>query len=845
MNKARLKAPLAWRLALRELRGGLSGFWVLMLCLTLGVAAIAGVASVRYSIAQGIQDEGQNILGGDAQMEFTYRFASDDELAWITQNARAHSVVADFRSMLTHEAVRGLTDVKAVDDLYPLAGHVVLDPQMPLEDAFAGAGGLPGAVLDPLLVRQLELALGDTVQIGGQSFIYMATLVREPDSAGAGFGFGPRSMVALSALEDTGLLQPGTLFNTSYRLLAETDDLDQLRASAQTDLPQSGFQWRDKRDGAPGLSELVARLSAFLVLVGLAGLAVGGVGVSSAVRAYLDRKIHVIATLKTLGAERSLVFGIYFIQIGLLTLIAVFAGLFVGALFPYAAVWAFGDQLPIPISPQIHTGALAEAASYGILTAAIFVLWPLARADRIRPAELYRDSLTNRRVWPAARYLIAIAILLTTLVALAALFVDNLKLVMWVTIGIGLSFVLLVLAARMIGGLSRFLAARPALRARPTLRLALGAVGGPGAETASVVLSLGLGLTVLSAVGQIDTNLRASIAQELPARAPSYFVVDILPTQIDALKARFDNDPDITEYETAPMLRGLITEINGQNARDVAGSHWVLEGDRGITYASAKPDNFNITEGAFWPDRYDGPPQISFAAEEALEMGLKLGDMLTINVLGRDIVGELTSLREVDFSTAGMGFILAMNESALAGAPHSHIATVYGDALADGRIARWMAKDFPNTTLISVRDAISRVTELMGSIASAITVAAGATLVTGVVVLFGAVASGDAKRRYEAALLKTLGASRRDILQSFALRFILMGFGAAVVALFAGSVATWAVMRFVMDTTFTLSLSNAVTVIFIGVLLSAIAVLALAMRALSVSPASVLRAQDG
>ncbi|MEC8041384.1 MAG: FtsX-like permease family protein, partial [Pseudomonadota bacterium] len=264
----------------------------------------------------------------------------------------------------------------------------------------------------------------------------------------------------------------------------------------------------------------------------------------------------------------------------------------------------------------------------------------------------------------------------------------------------------------------------------------------------------------------------------------------------------------------------------------------------GVTYADALPATTRITAGEWWGEGYDGAPQISFAAEEAEEMGLSLGDSMTINILGRDITGTITSFREVDFSTAGMGFVLAMNEAALRGAPHSFIATVYAEEGAEAAILRDQTNSYPNITAIRVRDAIDRVTVLMEGIANATRWGAAATLLTGFLVLVGAAAAGAPARAYEAAVLKTLGASRPRILSSFALRSALLGGGAALVALFAGIAGGWAVMRFVMESEFTVIWGSALGIVAGGVVATLLAGFGFAWAALGTKPVHTLRARE-
>jgi putative ABC transport system permease protein len=319
-------------------------------------------------------------------------------------------------------------------------------------------------------------------------------------------------------------------------------------------------------------------------------------------------------------------------------------------------------------------------------------------------------------------------------------------------------------------------------------------------------------------------------------------MIDIQNAQLPEFLAGLERGGLTERVETAPMLRGVITEINGRPAREVAGEHWVLRGDRGVSYATTPREE--LTAGSFWPEDYAGPPQASFAAKEAAELGLGLGDKITVNILGRDIEAEITSLRDVDFSTAGIGFVLTLNPAALAGAPHVHIATVYAAPENEAAILRAVARDFPNVTAIRVRDAIARVSDALGTIARATSLAAGVTLLTGFVVLIGAAAAGEGARNWEAALLKTLGATRGTILRSFALRAALMGAAAGLVAIGFGALAGYAVLEWVMEAQFHFAPLPALAIVAGGVLVTLAAGLVFALRPLAARPAGVLRARE-
>lgn len=841
---------LAWAIARRELRGGLRALGVLVACLALGVAAIAGVAVVRGAIASGMATQGAQILGGDAQVEVTYRFASEAERAFFNQKAIAVSGIAEFRSMASFGAAgaeaTALVQVKTVDGAYPLIGAVKLADGADLAKALAPVGGVHGAVVEQVLADQLGIKVGDGFKLGGNLVRLGGILMTEPDTATSGFAFAPRAILRDLAVQGTGLLAPGTLYDSSYRMtLPPETDLDALQAEMASAFPDSGLRWTDRRNPSPQVSEFVDRIGSFLVLVGLAGLAVGGVGVASAVRVYLDGKISTIATLRTLGAPGWLIFRSYLLQIAVLAVVGIVLGLALGLGLPLLFAPMIENALPFPadITPNARPGL--EAAAYGLLSGLLFALGPLSRTERVTAASLYRGDAG--RGWPKVDRLVAIVLTATALIGLAAWASGMWQLALWTAAGIAAALVVLSAAGWLVVRLARAMGRAKVLNGRPGLRLAVASIGSKGSDALLVVLALGLGLTTLATVGQIDANLRRAIAVDLPDRAPAFFFVDIQPDQIDPFRSALATVPTVSEITTAPMLRGILTRINGQDAKAVAGDHWVVQGDRGISYAEVPPEGTTITAGQWWgADALapGAPSQVSFAEEEALEMGLKIGDKLVVNVLGRDIEAEITSLRAVDFSNAGMGFVMILSPGALRAAPHSHIATVFADPAHEAEILRLMTREFPNVTAVSVRNAAARVTDVLTAIARATTIAASVTLLTGFAVLIGVAAAGERARRYEAAILKVLGASRRRILGSFALRSVLLGLVAGVVAVAAAALGSWAVITQLMEAEFIFFPIPALVTILGGVVLTLVAGLALSRQSMNISPAQVLRNRE-
>ncbi|CZT33438.1 ABC transporter permease [Rhizobium sp. 9140] len=793
---------LALRLALREMRGGLSGFYIFLACIALGTAAIAGVNSLSQAITGSIASQGQALLAGDIRFELNNRLANTEEKTFL-DGAGDVSLSSGLRSMarLPDGSNQALVELKAVDAAYPLYGTVESQPQAPLSALLSADKGTYGALAAPLLLDRLGVKTGDTLLIGNARVRISGTLVREPDALSDGFGFAPRLMVSQAALAASGLVQTGSLVEHAYKLrLADPSGVPAVRALAEQQFPQAGWSIRSSQNAAPSLTANITRFSQFLTLVGLTALIVGGVGVANAVRAYLDAKRGVIAAFKCLGAPGALVSTIYLIQILLIAMIGIFIGLVIGAIIPLVAARFLADILPISTDLQLYPSALGLAALFGLLTALAFACLPLGRARSVPATALFRNQDFDRSRWPTWPYLAAAALSLAALGGLA-IFTAYDRMISLVFLGaIAFSFVVLRGVSVLVAALAR----RSPRVSSPALRLAIGNIHRPGALTPSVVLSLGLGLALLVTLALIDGNLRRELTGNLPERAPNFFFVDIQGSEIEGFRSLLKTALPAGKVIEVPMLRGRILAFNGEDVakREVApAGRWVLRGDRGITYAKNLPENSRLVEGQWWPDGYSGEPLVSFSEQEARELNLKVGDTVTVNVLGRNITARISNFRTVEWESLSINFVMVFSPNTFAGAPHAWLATVIDPSATPEQEAaalRQITNTYPTITSVRVKDALDIVNGLLGQLATAIRAAAGVALVASVLVLSGALAAGNRARIHDAVVLKTLGATRATLIRAFCYEYTILGLSTAIFALLAGGVAAWFVVARIM-----------------------------------------------
>ena len=839
---------LAMRFSLREMRGGLSGFMIFLACIALGVGAIGGVNSVARAIVAGVANEGQALLGGDLRFQLNQRTASKAELAFLG-SAGTVSETAGMRSMARLEdgSDQALVELKAVDGAYPLYGSLVTDPALAATELFALRDGVYGAVAPDFLRERLGIAPGGRLKVGSATFELRAGLVSEPDAVSDGFGFAPRLMVSLDGLKASGLIQPGSLVEYAYKVRmpagASEAQVKAVQDEAGERFPEAGWSVRSRSNAAPALASNIERFSQFLTLVGLTALVVGGVGVANAVRAYLDGKRGVIATLKSLGASGQFVFTVYLVQILLIAGLGVLLGSVLGAAMPFAASAALSSVIPVPAEGGVYPGALAMAALFGLMVTLAFALLPLGRTRDVPATALFRELGFEGRGLPRVGY-VATALGIAVVLALLAIWFSGDRFIASIFVGATI-FAFLVL--RGVSELVQWLARRSPRVRSTALRLAIGNIHRPGALTPSVVLSLGLGLTLLVTLALIDGNLRRQISGNLPERAPNFFFVDIQGSDVDAFSDLVAREAPDGQLVKVPMLRGRVMAINGIDVQKInvpPEGAWVLRGDRGLTYSSTIPENATLAEGTWWDADHSGDPLVSFSAHEADEIGLKLGDTITVNVLGRNVTAKIANLRTVEWESMSMNFVMVFSPDTFAGAPHSWLATLTSPQISaadETRILNSVTRAFPAVTTVRVKDALDVVNRLVGQLATAIRAAAGVALIASVLVLSGALAAGNRARIHDAVVLKTLGATRRTLIAAFSLEYMLIGLATALFALFAGGVAAWFVIARIMNLPSTFMPEVAAATIALALLLTVGFGLAGTWRVLGHKAAPVLR----
>ncbi len=799
------------RLALRELRGGLAGFYVFVGCIALGVAVIAGVGALGDAVQSSFVRQGATLLGGDLAFTRPNRRAEPNELAAIARFGTL-SESGSLRAMARRldGSDQMLVEAKGVDGNYPLIGTLDLQDGVAPADALAGRG----AAVDPILVEQLGLKRGDRFRLGTIEVELRALIRNEPDKITERLAFGPRVMVSIDTLLASGLADIGSLTKWRYAVRlpdaarASDGNLATTAREVRAALPEAGFSILDRRNPSPRVTQILERARQFLTLIGLTALLVGGVGVANAVATYIDRRRKVIATFRSLGATGRMVFLLHLIQVIAITAIGIAIGLAVGLTVPTVVDWIAGDALPFRAEATFSPLAVGMAVAYGLLVALLFTIWPLGRVEQIRPSVLFRDEVSEARRWPAWPFIAATVAVGLVLLALAVLSSDSKRIALYFCAG---ASGILVLFALLGGGVTRLARALPRPR-RPSLALALGSLGSPGGLTRAVVLSLGSGLSLLVAVPLVDASIVSELSGRVPKNSPNFFVLDLPRADVAGFRALVDKEVPGAQVNQAPMLRGRIVTLASRPVEEVRASAeaaWVLNGDRGLSYSDEVPEGSTVVAGQWWPKDYAGEPLVSFEEEIAKGLGVGIGDSVTVNVLGRNITARIANLREVHWESLAINFVMVFSPNTLQAAPHNILATVSLDPATplarEADLARAIGKAFPATTAIRVKDAINNFNALFRRVITAVRAAGGVTLLAGALVLAGALAAAQRRRLQTAVILKALGATRLRILAAHATEYALLALIAASLAVLLGGFAAWLVTTQIMSLPFVLS----------------------------------------
>ena len=824
---------LPLRLALRDLRGGLRGLGLLWLCLAVAIAGLASVTSLASSVDSAIAANGRELLGGDLMLSVAQREGSADERVAIDALGRSSKSVTTRAMLVAPDGRSLLAELSGVDANWPLAGKIEWVP----------GGKMPrGAevAIGREIAERLSLGVGGQIRIGRATYRISSIIEKMPRAGG--FALAPPAVMDEAGLALSGLIQPGSLTSTSFRILLPPGaDPEAIGKAFQRRFADGGWRATGRDEAGAGTRRFIDRLGQMLLLVALSALTIGGLGMSSAAAAFAASRRPTIAILKLVGATRRTVSAILLAEIGLIASLAILAGLAVGAATPALVGKVTAPLLPVApdIAPQWL--ALGRAALFGLLISFAASWRMVASASDTRPARLLRGDVGNGdplRWWSLIAPVVALALA-------AALTLGGASDPMFAATGLG-AIALLCLLFALLGLAIRRLARGARHLGGPVTRLGIAALDRPGAATGRLAVSLGLGLTLLVTLAGTASSIIAEIDTSLPKRAPALFLVDIPRAEQQRFQALANRQLPGAELRLVPSLRGPVTAVNGvrvTDMRDIPEGAWILRGDRGLTFAHDLPPANRIVAGQWWPRDYRGPPLISIDVDAAKALNLKVGDTLTVAILGRPIEARIASLREIDWRSMGFNFAIIFAPGALEAAPYTLMATIApGEGRSTAAFERHLTADLPMVSAIRVADVVAQVKTMLESIDGAVRIATGFAILMGMIVLAGSVVATRRQRSRDIVLLRLVGATRGEVARSQLIEFVLLSTAVALAAFAAGAIAARLVVVQIFEFPFSPGWPSLALIPLGAIFLAVLAAFAAAIPALNARPAEGLRA---
>ncbi|MEM7780660.1 MAG: FtsX-like permease family protein [Pseudomonadota bacterium] len=838
----------AWQIAKRDLNARFKGLRLLLVCIFLGTAALAAIGTLTASIERELQSSGQALLGGDLEVEVWQRDLSEEEIASLSEYGE---ISGGFRlqAMATTDDAAAPVELKAVDEKWPLYGSFTIGEGVEASAPTANDAYLAQGALD-----RLDIAVGDEFRVGTMTLRAAGVIASEPDRLSEGFQLGPTVLVARDVPINAGLMQPGSLYESKYRIAFDNQSADPegVEDALTEAYPNAGFDFRSRDRASPGADRFVRQMSDFLTLVGLAALVIAGIGIAGGVSSYLDQRRASIATLKVLGASSRDIVRVYALQIAVAAFAGSLLGLATGVLVTPILGAALEGLLPVESGFVIEPAPLLLAGAYGMLVAFAFAAAPLLRA-RSFPAM----ALMRSRIVPLSRdkrALIATGIGIAAICALAL--ITTAQPILSGSFLIGAGGALALLAA--LGLLLQSAARRFPRPSNPLLRSALANIHRPGAPTSALVTALGFGLAAFVLLAAIQSAIDGNIQSRVPQEAPDYFVLDVPVEGEERFTTLVTDAFPEAAVRAVPTMRGAVLAYGPEGGMQIVSEleeipegAWALRGERGITYSDTAPPGSRVIDGEWWAEDYgaagDAEGLVSIDKDFADAVGLEVGDKLTIGILGIEREVRIANTREIDWETMGFNFTLVFSRNAISDAPHKLAATIdLPDSVSDqteerGELLRALVRENPSSSVIEVGEVLVQARTLLEQVGLATLAAAAVTVLAGLAVLMGAIAAARAARTYDTVVLRVLGASRRQILGLQLAEYGLIASALALVALALGSTLGWVIITQLFEFDWLPDWSVVLAVLGLGLVMVLAFALGGSLPLLRAKPAQALR----
>ena len=831
------------KLSLRELKGSFNEFKIVMISIFLGVFIITAVGSLSKNLKHEINNKSSELLGGDFELSTTYQEFPIKIKEWLEKNGKT-SLIVELRTMLTSNQSGGLkrriVELKAVDQNWPLKGVPIIVPNKSINKSLKMNDNNNGALIDDSLKKQLEIKVGDVLQLGKTKIQINGIIKKEPDRMFSFATFGSRLLISNATLKASGLVIPGSLVKYKIKFIPNNKNID--LSFLNKFVQGTNISIKNIKNSTNNFNSFIDKTSLFISLVGLITLLISGVGISNGVKGYLIKKIKNIAIFKALGAQNSIVFKIYFFQIIFIFLISIIPALIAGISIPFLLKTLISDSFLSTFEPFIFWEPIIISFLFGLIVCILFTIIPISKTYEIKPIQLLRLSAHHSLNNYSKKISALLLILIFALCFLIFKLTNDIKLSVYIFGVVLISFLILKGMTNLF-----FLSFRKLkFKIGSLLEIARKSLIRPDTFAKSIVISFSIGLALLITLNIIEESLEHKIVNTINKQAPNYFLIDIQPNQINQVKALTAEFIGEDSLNAQPMLRGRVTAINNlkvENLKINKDVNWVLKRDRAFSWSNKIPKNVKIISGEWWPNDYTGPLLLSIGDKVAKGLNVKIGDKIQFNILGRNFEAEIFNTREIIWQNMDINFIFILSKNKIQNAPHSWIATTTNtNKEMNNALIEKIVSNFSNISSVSVEETYVAIKSILNLLITIVNSIAFITLLSGVIVLAGILNVSKKDKLYEVAIFKILGARPKKIIFLWLQEFLIIGLMASLISILIGMSVSFILVTYIFQIDYYFNYITLITLSLIVPVLITIVSFIKMLKLIYSKPLDVLRA---
>lgn len=771
---------LSLRMLWRDWRGG--ELRILAVALLIAVTSVTSVGFFIDRVQQGMDRQAAELIAAD--LVITSAKPIDDTKRDKAQQLGLETAeTTSFRSVIIAREQPKLVEAKAVTEGYPLRGSLSVSQALFGDEAVTDAIPAPGeAWAESKLVQALGLEIGDDISLGSVKLTLTAILTYEPDRGGDFFSVAPRLLFNQQDLASTGLVQTGSLVRYHQLFAGEAGTVKTLADWLETNLAH-GERLLTVEGGRPELRSAIDRAQSFLGLAALISVLLAGVAVATAARRFSQRHLDTSAIMRCLGATQNRISALFSLEMLWLALIASSIGVVFGYI-TQLVIADIMDRLLLAELPQPSVKPLLLGYATGIILLLGFAMPPILALKRVPPVRVLRKDVAGTGVGGWLFY----AGVILSMGVLLYWQTQDMKLVVYMLTGIVATLFLLALFSRLlIAGLNR-------IRGQVGVAWRFGLANIARRPSASMVqvVAFGLGIMVLLLLSAVRNDLLDDWQRSLPKDAPNHFLINIQTDQVDGINTFFEGQG--LNSRIYPMVRARLTKVNGKplttDDYESERAKHLLTREFNLSWSDSLPAASHLLEGDWWSEAEHGKPLLSLEEGIGRSLRIGMGDKVTFDINGSEVALEVSNLREVDWDSFNVNFFTVSPPGVLESYPASWVTSIYLDDEQKSRLGE-LVKAYPNVTIIDVGALMTRVRNIMDRVSLAVEFIFLFTILAGIAVLLAAIQSTQDERRFESAILRTLGAQRDVLLRGLIAEFVTLGALAGLLAGFSATLLAW------------------------------------------------------